>query len=312
MQAEHRREIPWHLLRGAAMGSADIVPGVSGGTVALVTGIYPRLVGSIRMGSTALGRLLSFDLRGGLAALRSVEWSLLIPLAIGIGTAIVLLAGLLEELLTSHPLQMAGLVLGLVAGSTVLAVRLLTRRTRREYLLMVASGAVFFVLLGFTARSGGAEGTGGQPLWAYFVAGAIAVCAMILPGISGSFLLVAVGMYASVLAAVNDRDLVVIGVFAVGCATGLALFSQFLHWALHDHYNTVMAIMIGLMLGSLRVLWPWPNGVESVELEAPSEALGSTLALFATGLAVVLLIDLLARRLQHRGIKDEADELQAS
>ena len=305
------REVPAHFLRGMAMGSADIVPGVSGGTVALVLAIYHRLVTAIRNGSSALGHVLKLDVRGGWALLRQVEWAFLVPLGLGILTAVLLLAGAIEHQLEVHPVQMAGLFMGLVAGSTVVATGLLTRRDRREVTLILVAGAAFFLALGLTSGASEEGVSGDVALWAFFLAGSIAICAMILPGISGSFLLVVMGMYSAVLTAVNERDLVTVGVFALGCVVGLALFSQLLHWALTAHYDTVMAIMIGLMLGSLRVLWPWPDGADSVALGAPDEAVAVTVALAAAGLALVLGIDRVAHRLEHRRTSDEIQELRA-
>ncbi len=305
------REVPAHFLRGMAMGSADVVPGVSGGTVALVLAIYHRLVTAIRNGSSALGHFLKLDLRGGVALLRQVDWLFLIPLLLGILTAVLLLAGAIEHQLEVHPVQMSGLFLGLVAGSTVVATGLLTRRDRREWALILGAGAAFFIALGFTSGTERAA-TEDLPLVAFFVAGAIAICAMILPGISGSFLLVVMGMYSAILAAVNERDWLTVGVFTLGCIVGLALFSQLLHWALNEHYDTVMAVMIGLMLGSLRVLWPWPDGAASVELGAPDEAVAQTVGLAVFGLVLVLTIDRIAHRLEHRRTSDEIEELQAS
>ncbi|MCB1260173.1 MAG: DUF368 domain-containing protein, partial [Acidimicrobiales bacterium] len=138
-------------------------------------------------------------------------------------------------------------------------------------LVLLGAAAVTFVVLGL--REGTSDDvvaqTADPAIWAFFGAGAIAICAMILPGISGSFILVMLGMYGPVLGAVTDRDVVSLGVFLVGAVIGLALFSQALHWALNRHYDTVMAVLIGLMLGSMRVLWPWPDGVDSTAIGAP-------------------------------------------
>jgi putative membrane protein len=236
----------------------------------------------------------------------------LIPLLLGILTAVLLLAGAIEHQLEVHPVQMSGLFLGLVAGSTVVATGLLTRRDLREWALILGAGVAFFIALGFTSGSSEEGVSGDIPLWAFFLSGAIAICAMILPGISGSFLLVVMGMYSAVLAAVNERDFLTVGVFVLGCVVGLALFSQLLHWALNEHYDTVMAVMIGLMLGSLRVLWPWPDGAESVALGAPDEAVAVTIGLALFGLVLVLVIDRIAHRIEHRKTSDEIEELQAS
>ncbi len=290
------------------MGAADLVPGVSGGTIALVFGIYRRLIEAVRTGSSALGRFIKFDFAGGFALLKTVEWIFLIPLVLGIGTAVLVLAGPIEHALETYPVQMAGLFLGLVAGSVVVAWGLIEQRTAKRFAIMLGVGAVAFIVLGF----GGSKDAGltDPPLWAYPAAGAIAICAMILPGISGSFILVMLGMYQPVLSAVADRDVLIIAIFGLGCIVGLALFSQVLHWALHNHYDTVMAALVGLMLGSVRVLWPWPNGVESTDLAAPSDFIGITVALAVVAAAFVVGFNLLATRLEHRSTADEVEDLR--
>jgi putative membrane protein len=307
------REIPLTFIRGFVMGSADIVPGVSGGTVALVFGIYRRLVEAIRLGSSALGHFIKLDVAGGVDRLKQVEWSFLVPLLAGIGAAVLALSHLIETLLEERPVEMAGLFMGLVAGSVVIAWGLLQQRDARRALYMAGSAIAFFLLLGLT--SGTSEEAVSQlsspALWAFFGAGAIAICAMILPGISGSFLLVTMGMYGAVLGAVNERDLVSVGVFLLGCIIGLAVFSQLLHWALDQHYDTVMAVLIGLMLGSLRVLWPWPGGVESTELGAPTDPIVVPILLAVGGFALVIVIELISKRLEHRHTSDEIEDLHA-
>lgn len=305
------KEIPVNFVRGFSMGCADIVPGVSGGTVALVLGIYRRLIDSVRTGSLALGSLVRADVRGGIDRLGKVEWSFLVPLLAGIGAAVLALSHVIESLLTDSPVEMAGLFMGLVLGSVVVAWGLLERKDLRTVLYLVASAVVVFGLMGLT--SGTSEESVSQATdpawWTFFGAGAIAICAMILPGISGSFLLVTMGMYGAVLGAVNDRELILVGIFVLGCVIGLALFSQVLHWALSEHYDTVMAVLIGLMLGSLRVLWPWPAGVDSTELGAPDDPLALPLLLAVVGFVVVVGIEFASRKLEHRSRGDEAEEL---
>jgi putative membrane protein len=304
------REAPWHYLRGTAMGSADLVPGVSGGTVALVLAVYQRLVTAIRTGSTALGRLLKGDVRGATALLRAVDWAFLVPLMLGILTAVVVLAGLIEHQLETRPVAVAGLFFGLVTGSVVVALGLLPERGAREWVLLVGGAVGFAILLGFTAGPAAEhEYAADVPLWQFFGAGAIAVCAMILPAVSGSFLLVVLGMYAPVLAAVSNRDHLQVITVGLGAVVGLALFSQLLHWLLAEHYEPFMALMIGLMIGSLRLLWPWPQGALSAEIGAPREPVGSTVALALIGLGAVLLVDRAAHRLEHRGPVDEVEDL---
>lgn len=295
------------------MGAADIVPGVSGGTIALVLGIYERLVASIRAASSALGSLVRLDFDGAKTRFGEVEWGFILPLGAGILLAVVSLASLLQRLLDDYPEVMAALFLGLVAGSAVIAWKLLTVHDAKRLVIMFGVGIAVFLLLGLT-ESTSAE-TASQivepALWAFFAAGAIAITAMILPGISGSFILVILGMYAAVLATVTDRDFLSLGVFMLGAIVGLALFAQILHRALSDHYNTVMAALIGLMIGSLRVLWPWPLGVNSTALELPGEHLAEAVVAAVVAFLVVLGIEAVGRRVSHRSTADEVEELTA-
>lgn len=308
------REIPLTVVRGFVMGAADVVPGVSGGTVALVFGIYHRLIEAIRTGSSALGRFLRLDWRAAVEHLRQVEWVFLLPLLAGIAAAVLTLSGVIGHLLEEHAEAMSGLFLGLVAGSVVVAWELLQRRDLRRIGVLALAAVATFVLLGLTegTTEESAAAVTDPALWAYLGAGALAICAMILPGISGSFLLVMIGMYGPVLDAVNERDLLPVAAVAIGCVGGLALFSQVLHWALNVHYDTVMAALIGLMLGSVRVLWPWPDGVESTALGAPGDPVAVPVVLAVIGLALVVVFHLVAKRLEHRSSAAEAAELQAS
>ena len=277
--------------RGFAMGAADVVPGVSGGTVALVLGIYERLVLNIRTGASVLGHVVRLDVKGALARLREIEWLFLIPLLGGIGLAVVSLAHVIEVALEDHPVPMGALFFGLIAGSAILAWRMLEEATAREVIVMIAVAIVAFFALGLTSG----ERTDAA-LWFVLIAGAIAICAMILPGVSGSFLLLAIGMYELVIDAVNERDLVFIAVFGIGCVLGLALFSSALSWSLENHHDVVMAALTGLMLGSLRVLWPWPVGTEDTGLAAPGEQWGLALVIAVAAFAFVVAVAEVARR----------------
>ena len=250
------------------MGASDVVPGVSGGTVALVLGIYGGLVGNISTGSKALGRLCRGDVSGFIDGLKAVDWLFLIPLVAGIGAAVVVLAGIIETALHDHPEAMAGLFFGLVIGSIVVARGLLKAPTVEHAIIALAVGAVLFGLLGF--QSGPIAEPGAIT---FIVAGSLAICAMILPGISGSFILLMIGMYSAVLNAVDERIFSEIALVGVGAIIGLALFSSFLTYLLDNFHDRVMAVLIGLMIGSLRVLWPWPNGVGIIE---PEEVISGT------------------------------------
>jgi len=288
-----------NVIRGFLMGAADVVPGVSGGTVALVLGIYRRLISSVKEGAKVLGCAIKFDLAGMRRAFVSVEWTLIAPLLLGILLAVAALSGVIEHLLENSPVEMAGLFFGLVAGSVVVAWGLLEIRDLRRWTVLIVVAIITFVVLGL--RGGTSDDTVSQiddpVLWAFFFAGAIAICAMILPGISGSFLLVTMGMYGPVLAAVNERDFVTVVVFALGCVIGLALFSQVLHWALVEHEPTVMAGLIGLMVGSVRVLWPWPSGLDSTELGWFTTPVVVPIVLAVVGFVVVVAIDYVSARI---------------
>jgi putative membrane protein len=272
------------------MGTADLVPGVSGGTIALVLGIYERLVASIRQGSSALGSMIKADIAGFRDHLRIVEWRFFVPLFAGILLAVVLLASFLEQQLEERPEVIAGLFFGLVLGSIGIAWRLLRGATWRHVAIAAVVGLVLFVALGL----GEGQVREAPSSFAFFAAGALAICAMILPGISGSLILLMLGMYAPVLAAVTDREFGTITVFALGAMVGLAIFSQLLHWLLEHHHDNVLAALIGLMAGSMRILWPWPDGVGSAELGSPGNDWLSVSTAMLVGAMIVTLISRLA------------------
>lgn len=282
------------VIRGFTMGAADVVPGVSGGTVALVLGIYKRLVHNIHTGAQALKALVKGDLTGFRRELAAVEWLFLVPLLAGIGMAVLSLAHLIETALEDHPVPMSGLFFGLVAASAVVAFRLIRTWASRQVLTLLGSAVVTFAFLGLSSTK-----HVDPPFWAFFLAGAVAICAMILPGISGSFILLMLGMYDAVLALVNDRQVALLLVFLLGCVVGLAAFSSVLDWALQHHHDTVMAGLVGLMIGSLRVLWPWPAGMEEAGLAAPGDQAGLALGLAVGGAALVLIVSAVALRLEH-------------
>ena len=281
------------------MGAADIVPGVSGGTVALVLGIYGRLINNIRVSARCLKELLTGDIKALKATLGEIEWVWLLSLLAGILVAVATLSSVLERLLEDEPITMSGLFFGLVLGTIYVAYRMLDRVDSTAIGIMVGVGIGLFLLLGLKSDTvvdqNAAEVVTRSPL-IFLLVGAIAICAMILPGISGSFLLVMMGMYTEVLGAVNDRDFVSLGAFIVGAVVGLALFSTLLSWLLEHYRTTVIAAMIGLMLGSMRVLWPWPNGTNTTTLSAPSGNVVLPIVLAVVGIIVVVAVDILSRK----------------
>jgi putative membrane protein len=276
------------------MGAADIVPGVSGGTVALVLGIYDRLIRNIRIGARGLKQVLTGNITGLKQTLRDIEWLWLIALLVGILAAVATLSSLIERLLEEQTIAMAGLFFGLVVGTIWIAWHLLDRVDATAIGLIAVVGIVMFLLLGLredTEVAEGAEEIVTQPIWVFALAGAIAICAMILPGISGSFILVLLGMYTEVLGAVNDRDFAALGAFVAGCIIGLALFSTLLNHLLQQYRNQMIAAMIGLMVGSMRVLWPWPNGTFTTTLAAPSGDVALPIVLALIGAGGVIAIE---------------------
>lgn len=289
-----------HVLRGFAMGSADIVPGVSGGTIALVLGIYERFIASIRAGSKALTLLVRGDVGGFRRWMLAVEWTFIVPLLAGIGVAFITLARVIRDLLHDQPELMSAVFLGLVAGSVIIAWRLIRAPLAVHAVLIAVVGVATFVALGLA--HGTSEDSVGQlaepAWWAFFGAGAIAICAMVLPGVSGSFLLVVMGMYGPALTALTELQVLNLLAFVAGVVVGLALFSQLLHLALQRHHDLVMAILIGLMAGSVRVLWPWPGGVESTAIEAPAGDWIVAVILAAAAFAVIVVVGAYAQRLE--------------
>lgn len=283
-------------VRGFCMGAADVVPGVSGGTIALVLGVYERLVGTVRHGALVLASLARFDFRTSLKRFGQIDWFFIIPLLAGVGGAVLILARPIEHLLEEQPIPMAAAFFGLVVASILVAWDALRTRDSIRLSIVVVVAILTFWSMGFRT-----DEVNDPALWLVFIAGAVAICAMILPGISGSFLLLMFGLYEYIIAAVNERDILVLAVFLVGCVMGLASFSSLLHYLLRRHHDTVLAALIGLMAGSLRVLWPWPGGVDSTVLGEPiwsDVPLAIVIALLAA--AAVLVITSISRRLPIR------------
>ena len=236
-------------LRGMLMGAADIVPGVSGGTIAFITGIYDNLLGSIRAFDLAfLGRLFKVDIKG---AWQHVNGGFLLALLAGIATSILSLARLISWVLQNHPVPLWAFFFGLILASALVLLQQVEKWSFPRVLCLLAGVAValFIALSPMLALDVGLAGV--------FLSGFLAICAMILPGISGSFILVLLGMYATVLSAVKTLDLMFLGVFAVGAAAGLMCFSRLLHWLLQRFHQATMALLTGFLFGSLAVVWPW-------------------------------------------------------
>jgi len=258
--AKPRRKISDYLnvyLTGFIMGSADVVPGVSGGTVAFVLGIYEELIGSIRMiGQPAVWR--SFLRLQWRETLRLVNFFFLAALGMGLLSAIFLLAPGIEWMLTHQPVLIWSFFFGLVAASIlVVAPRVKIWSISRWVALLL--GTFFgFWLVGLVPVQTP------DVWWFYILSGAIAICAMILPGISGSFVLVLLGKYQDAIIAVNERDFVTLALIACGALVGLVTFSQILSWLFRRYHDLTVAALTGLMIGSMRKVWPWKEVLETM------------------------------------------------
>lgn len=256
-------------LRGFCIGTADLVPGVSGSTVAVLLGVYQRLLEAVTSVAGALARLLRGDPRGTVGRLRRIDWALVAPVAAGAIVALAALARAVDWLLTNRPEATAGAFGGLVCAAVLVAARQVRAWRLSLGVLTVAVATLGAWLFGLSATPVA------EPVTIVWLgAGALGICAMILPGISGAFVLLIIGLYASFVDALSNRDWAPIGLFAAGAVVGALVFASLLSRLLARHHDNVMATMVGLMLGSLRVLWPWPNGVG--HLGGPGEVISGT------------------------------------
>lgn len=285
-----------HVLRGVAIGSVEVVPGVSGGTVALVVGVYERLI-SAASHLVSAARATTDVPRGlGWARARAevarVEWPLVLAVLSGMVLAVLVAARLLPPLIEAHPVGTSALFFGMVAASV--AVPLLDLgglRGVREWVLLVVAA------VGTALITGLPPGDLDDPsLWLVAPAAAVAVCALVLPGLSGSFLLLAVGLYEPTLRAVDDRDLAYVGTFLLGAVLGLAFFVKGLEWLLERHRRTVLALMTGLLIGALRALWPWQTPDRG--LLAPDAGWPAMLGVAVLGAAAVAVLVVIQLRTQ--------------
>ena len=249
-----RESAPGIFARGLAMGAADIVPGVSGGTIALITGIYDRLIAAIVAADTSALQML---LRGRWAVLwHRLDGAFLSTLLAGILTAIFSMASLIHWLLEAHPQPLWAFFSGLILISGMFLLRDEVVLNRLDRVLVFAVGVALAVGIALMPPVSMLSGLVG-----FFIAGSIAICAMILPGISGSFMLLLMGMYAPVLAAVKGFQVTELVVFALGCGVGLLSFARLLDRLLRAQRSMAMAFLCGVLLGSLVAVWPWQQEV---------------------------------------------------
>ena len=265
-------------VKGACMGAADVIPGVSGGTIAFIMGIYDEFVGSL---ASINGEALKLLLKGRFSAFwKHINGSFLLSLVAGIGISVIALAGLMQMLLSDFPIQTWAFFFGLIVASSIFIIRGISGWKIREGLMLV-----FGILLGAVICTLSPTQTP-DGLWFIFLSGALAICAMILPGISGSFILLILGKYEYVLGAISGlvagvdpgRNLLILGVFGLGAIIGILAFSRFLHWLLARWQKETMIVLAGFIIGSLVKIWPWSNAEAIVlsqfpELAASGESL---------------------------------------
>lgn len=237
-------------LKGIAMGAADVVPGVSGGTIAFISGIYEELLGSISNVNLDLFKTLKKE--GFKAAWKQLNGNFLASLFVGIFISIVSLAKIISWLLVHHPILLWSFFFGLVLASVIYIAKQVTKWNLLSVVLLIAGA----VLAYFITTLNPLISENASPLF-MFLAGAIAICAMILPGISGSFILVLLGAYKPVLAAINNRDFITIAAVGLGAIVGLLSFSRVLKFLFKNYKNYTLVVLAGFVIGSLNKIWPW-------------------------------------------------------
>lgn len=259
-------------LKGACMGGADVIPGVSGGTIAFITGIYDEFVGSIaKFDVTAVQLLLKLKLR---EFWKHINGSFLLAVLAGIGVSVVSLAGLMQMLLSDFPIQTWAFFFGLIVASSIFILRGISGWRVRDGLFL-ALGCVLGVVVCTLSPTQTPDA-----LWFIFLSGAIAICAMILPGISGSFILLILGKYQYIMSCITGvvsgenvmSNILVLAVFLVGAAVGIVSFSKFLHWLLARWNKETLIVLAGFIIGSLVKVWPWSNTEAIVCAQFPEVA----------------------------------------
>lgn len=240
-------------LKGMAMGAADIVPGVSGGTIALIAGIYEEFINSLKSFSSVLGVWQS---KGFKAAWEHIHAKFLLALFAGIGISLLSLVKVIKYTLEYYPIILWAFFFGLIiASSYFVAKRVEQWNLTNAFGLLVGTVLIYYITTVSPAETS-------TEWWAIVISGMLAICAMLLPGISGAFILLLMGKYAYIIDSLSQLNFKVIGLFVLGCITGLLSFSHLLSWMLRKHHNLTLAILTGFMLGSLNKIWPWKETLE--------------------------------------------------
>lgn len=274
-----------YVLYGVLMGGADVIPGVSGGTMALIVGIYERLVRALRVAVSFGGALLRFDFEAAHRHWQAVPWRMIVPLLGGIALAIVVGARVIPPLMRAYPAPMRGLFFGLVAASLLIPARRIERLTPLRVGVGAACAAGAFGLTGLPVLSVSDPG-----LLRVFFSAAVAICAMILPGVSGAFLLEALGIYTPTLEALNGLHWGYVLTFCGGAAVGLATFATLLDLLLMRRHDATMAALVGLIAGALRALWPYVGDGRALRLPTAEDPVGIVVGLAFVGFGAVLAL----------------------
>ncbi len=249
------REYLMLVLKGIGMGASDVVPGVSGGTIAFISGIYEELIDSIKsIDMQALRLLIQFRIA---AFWKHINGWFLAAVFSGVLLSVFSLAHLLQYLLITHPSMVWAFFFGLVVASAFMVLGDISKWTPVTVITTIAGIAVAWWITSITPASTTTD------RWFIFVSGALAICAMILPGISGSFILLLLGKYQFILGAVSDLDLLILLIFLAGAVTGLIIFSNFLSWLLKKFRYPTIGMLAGFMIGSLNKIWPWKVTLET-------------------------------------------------
>ena len=280
-------------VKGACMGAADVIPGVSGGTIAFIMGIYDKFVASLAAINAEAVKL--FFTGKFKEFWRHINGGFLLSLVVGIGVSVISLATVMQTLLSDFPIQTWAFFFGLIVASSIFILRGISGWSLREILFLIGG-----ILLGVVICTLSPTQTP-DALWFIFLSGAIAICAMILPGISGSFILLILGKYQYILGAVSDLvagqnvvgNLLIIGVFAIGAVVGILSFSKFLHWLLSRWHKQALIILAGFIIGSLVKIWPWnnPEAIAQTELTG-SLHIGSAIIIALIGFSLVTGIEI--------------------
>lgn len=247
-------------IKGFFMGAANVVPGVSGGTIALLTGIYEDLINALNslMVPATYKKLLNKQFK---EFWKDINGTFLIWLMIGVLASIFSLAKLMEYVINWYPIQTWGFFFGMIAASAVVMLMDVKKWKVSDIIWAILGGILGVVICTLSPTQTPDD------LWFIFICGAIAICTMILPGVSGSFVLLILGKYEYIMSAVNNMNLPVLVVFAIGCAIGILAFAKFLHWLLAHHERQTMLVLVGFVIGSLVKVWPWNDPAAIVKAQ---------------------------------------------